>query len=63
MLFPYTEKYNRLQYDDEGIWSITLPHDAKKISKIIRKELNKNSIIIDATCGLGGNLISLSKYF
>lgn len=63
ILFPYTEKYNRLQYDDEGIWSITLPHDAEKISKIIRKELNKNSIIIDATCGLGGNLISLSKYF
>lgn len=63
ILFPYTENYNKLQYDEEGIWSITLPNDADKISKIIRKELHKNSIIVDATCGLGGNIISLSKYF
>jgi 16S rRNA G966 N2-methylase RsmD len=63
MLFPYTENYNKLQYDEEGIWSITLPNDADKISKIIRKEINKNSIIVDATCGLGGNILSFSKYF
>jgi len=63
ILFPYTKYYNKLLYDDEGIWSITLPYDANKISYIIRNELNKNSIIIDATCGLGGNIISLSKYF
>ena len=63
ILFPYTKNYNKLLYDEEGIWSITLPYDANRISYIIRNELNKNSIIIDATCGLGGNIISLSKYF
>ena len=63
ILFPYTKYYNKLLYDEEGIWSITLPYDANKISYIIQNELNKNSIIIDATCGLGGNIISLSKYF
>ena len=62
-MFPYTYNYDKLQYDDEGLWSITIPTDADKISKIIKKELNNNSILIDATCGLGGNIISFSKYF
>ena len=61
--FPYNINYKNIQYDEEGLWSITLPNDADNISKIIIKELNKNSILIDGTCGLGGNILSFAKYF
>jgi 16S rRNA G966 N2-methylase RsmD len=50
-------------YDDEGLWSLTYPNDADKISNIIINEFKYNNIILDGTAGLGGNLISFCKYF
>lgn len=54
---------NNFKYDNEGLWSMTLPKDAEKISKIILKEFGNNLIILDNTGGLGGNIISFSKFF
>ena len=67
-IFPYTKKINNLKYDEEGLWSITHPDDAKYISIIIKQELEKNDItqnisVLDATAGLGGNLLSFAKFF
>jgi 16S rRNA G966 N2-methylase RsmD len=50
-------------YDYEGLWSLTLPQDADKISEIISNEFGKNIVITDNTAGLGGNVISFSKFF
>ena len=36
-VFPETEKYNDLKYDNEGLWSITHPEDADFISEMIQK--------------------------
>jgi 16S rRNA G966 N2-methylase RsmD len=54
--------YNLIKYDAEGMWSLSYPREADKISKIIL-ELVNNNIIIDCTAGLGGNTFSFSKYF
>lgn len=54
---------NNFQYDDEGLWSLTLPHDANRISNIILDEFGTNIIIMDCTAGLGGNTISFCNYF
>lgn len=67
-IFPYTKNISKLKYDDEGLWSITHPDDAKYISILIKQELEKNGItnninVLDATAGLGGNLISFAKFF
>ena len=35
-VFPETEKYNDLQWDNEGLWSITHPEDADFISEMIK---------------------------
>jgi 16S rRNA G966 N2-methylase RsmD len=51
------------EYDVEGLWSITYPDDANYISEIIKNEIGINSIIMDATAGIGGNTISFAKYF
>lgn len=63
-LFPITE-YDRLQYDEEGLYSITNYTEADYISKFLKagfmdcEKLN----ILDGTGGLGGNTFSFSKYF
>jgi 16S rRNA G966 N2-methylase RsmD len=69
-VFPETEKYNDLQWDNEGLWSITHPEDADFISEMIKKFIfehsNKNIedlVIFEGTAGLGGNILSFSKYF
>ena len=54
---------SNFKYDEEGLWSLTLPNDADKISKIIINEFGNNIIILDGTAGLGGNIISFCKYF
>jgi 16S rRNA G966 N2-methylase RsmD len=56
---------NKLQYDNEGLYSITHYKDANYISEIIINNFNnnKNLKIIDGTGGLGGNTISFAKYF
>ena len=61
--FPFNINYNKLNYDEEGLWSITLPNEADLISQIIINEIGNNSIIFDGTAGLGGNSISFCKYF
>lgn len=53
----------KLKYDTEGLWSITLPEDAEDISKIVKNELGEDKVILDGTSGLGGNVISFSRYF
>ena len=50
-----------LKYDDEGLYSITLPDDANTISKLLLEY--SNNIIFDGTAGLGGNTLSFSKNF
>ena len=65
-LFPVTD-YTKLQYDTQGLYSITHPKEANDISKIIINELVKLNItdfsILDGTGGIGGNTFSFSKYF
>lgn len=48
---------------DKGKYSISPPESADKISKIILQYVNKNAVITDGTCGLGGNSMSFSKHF
>ena len=61
--FPFITNYDKLKYDKEGLWSITMPNDAKIISDIILKEIGYNKIIFDGTAGIGGNTLSFSKTF
>jgi len=61
---PKNNNYNNLSYDVEGLYSITHPSDADKISEKIINICNRQDInIIDTTAGCGGNLISFCKYF
>lgn len=53
----------QLKYDQEGIWSITYPKEADYISNLIKSEIGKESKIVDATAGIGGNTLSFAKYF
>jgi 16S rRNA G966 N2-methylase RsmD len=62
-IFPLVVNQELLEYDIEGIWSISLPYEADLISLIIIKNINSNNKIFDGTGGLGGNIISLCKYF
>lgn len=62
-IFPPNSNFDNLEYDDVGLYSITLPSDADFISKLIAGETGTNSIILDGTAGLGGNSISFCKYF
>lgn len=56
-------KLKELKYDTEGLYSITMPDEAKIISELILKNIDKNNIIMDCTAGLGGNSLSFCKYF
>ena len=69
-IFPLTTNYEKLQFDQEGLWSITHPNQADIISDLIKDHYisknytsPENIFIVDATAGLGGNLISFSKFF
>ena len=63
-LFPLTD-YSKLQYDYEGLYSITNPIDAIQISELIKSNfINSNLLnIFDGTGGLGGNTINFSQNF
>lgn len=56
---------NKIQYDDQALYSITDMNSAEIISKIILNlpNINNNSSIIDATASVGGNVFLFSKYF
>ena len=61
---PHCGNYEGLNYDDEGLYSITHSNDADIISKIIIDIINTIDInIIDLTSGCGGNIISFCKFF
>ncbi len=61
---PNNNDYNGLDYDEEGLYSITHPKDADLISTTIIEILGTSNIsIIDMTAGCGGNMISFIKYF
>jgi 16S rRNA G966 N2-methylase RsmD len=65
---PPSNNYSLLNYDTEGLWSITYPNEANIISINIIEVINmmdikKNIKIVDMTAGLGGNTISFCKYF
>jgi predicted RNA methylase len=63
--FGHNVNFNNLKIDDIGRYSITLPKKADIISKIIKSycsNLNRDITITDATAGIGGNVLSFSKY-
>ncbi len=61
---PQENNYNELNYDEEGLYSITHPKDADLISTTIIDILETNTIsVVDMTAGCGGNMISFIKYF
>lgn len=63
-IFPFNNNFFLLQTDEEGIYSISHPNDAKKISnEIISLKNTKDLKILDAMSGIGGNLISFGKNF
>lgn len=62
-VFPSIPDSSLLKYDSEGLWSISLPCDAEKISLIILNIFGPNIYILDGTSGIGGNVISFGKYF
>lgn len=62
-IFPQVKNQELLKYDAEGLWSITLPTEAEQITNIIKLKIPKLNHIFDGTGGLGGNIISFSKYF
>lgn len=60
------ENMEKLEYDNEGLWSITHPDISNTISEEILKlsnELNLSKNIIDLNAGLGGNLLSFANFF
>jgi hypothetical protein len=66
---PPSNNYSQLNYDTEGLWSITYPSEANIISinileviKIIDIKVEQVKIV-DMTAGCGGNTISFCKYF
>jgi predicted RNA methylase len=62
-IFPMISDNKLLKYDTEGLWSISLPNDAHKISLIILSNYGSNLSIFDGTAGIGGNVISFAKFF
>tara|TARA_A100001015_G_scaffold287644_1_gene357632 strand:+ start:1198 stop:1839 length:642 start_codon:yes stop_codon:yes gene_type:complete len=57
---------NKLKYDNEGLYSISYPNLAEILSKEIKifdNEDFKLDNIVDATAGIGGNVLSFAKYF
>ena len=64
--FPFINKckYEDLKIDEIGLYSISTPKNADIISRLIKKHLNKENIIItDAMAGVGGNTLSFSSFF
>lgn len=63
-IFPETE-YDKLQYDEEGLYSVTHYIQADYISVLLKNNFinNHNINILDGTSGIGGNTISFAKHF
>lgn len=67
--FNKLDFYNSLMIDNDSVSYISTPDDAKLITKIICQHCiligsdSQNMTITDTTAGVGGNVISFSKYF
>ena len=62
-LFPETD-YSKIQYDSEGLYSLTIPSEAEETSNLIKSHFkNKSLNIFDGNGGLGGNTINFAKNF
>ena len=61
MYIIYMLKY----FDTEGKYSFTRPFYAKKVTKVISElsGIDRDSSILDGTCGLSGDTIHFSKFF
>ncbi len=71
-IFPFLKKnsdYSKLQIDNESYSFITIREISNLITKIICKHLVNNNlnplntIIMDSTAGVGGNVLSFLKFF
>jgi predicted RNA methylase len=67
-IFPKNNCCNikNLKYDSEGLWSISYPDLANSLTKHIKvfeNESFKLDTIIDATAGVGGNVLSFADTF
>jgi precorrin-6B methylase 2 len=68
-IFPQTNNYDMLKYDDDTLTFISTKYQARRIIKIIKMYLSamKKNIkilkIVDATACIGGDTISFAKYF
>jgi 16S rRNA G966 N2-methylase RsmD len=69
-IFPIKDDINidNLQFDDVGLYSISLPKDADIICNFIKNNIQsinntQNLIIVDGTAGIGGNTISFCNNF
>ena len=66
-IFPYHNRLNKIQIDEEGLYSISSKNVSKFISNIIKKYIRNNIyddiIITDATAGVGGNTISFLQNY
>ncbi len=62
-IFPLSVNKHLLAYDEEGLYSITLPNEANEISSIISNLVGNNIIICDGTAGIGGDTISFGRKF
>lgn len=63
--YPYINSrfYKNLLLDEVGSYSTSSEEIANIITKIVRKYVNYDSVITDATAGVGGNTISFAKSF
>ena len=64
-LFPKKKgiDYNKLEISREGIYSITKPKEAEKISRYIKENFPFVNRIVDGTASVGGNVISFCENF
>jgi 16S rRNA G966 N2-methylase RsmD len=64
-LFPFSESINidNLKLTIDSLTNISLPHNAEKISMIIKKKYPFINTITDMTAGVGGNSINFCKNF
>ena len=66
-----TEKVKvKIMITEEGVFSVTPPEEAEKITQLIIKEFKyrlnkdiKDCVITDATANIGGNTINFAKHF
>ena len=55
--------FSKLQLNYEGTYSISYPHEANKISQLIKHKDSSIRTIADMTANIGGNSISFCQYF